>query len=307
MTNIRSRSLLVLAALALGAAAAGCGGASAPMSSPAVYASSGGGESATASAPAAPVTVGSAPSVDSTGAGGDNGGAGASSEPHPSTRPGLATEWGESRYHPMTYESFARANPSNPFATATIRYNDAHGAMAQAAYRAATAPSTYVGMYGGAVHISIRDENGNMLPGQVVGDALYVIGTHGQRYSIVIQNQSPARFEAVTTVDGLDVMNGQPGTISNPGYILRPYATLVIDGFRQNQSNVAAFRFGTVADSYAAQTGSARNVGVIGVALFAEAGAVLAPPPSSEIQLRETANPFPGQFAPPPARRYYGP
>ncbi len=67
---------------------------------------------------------------------------------------------------------------------------------------------------------------------------------------------------------------------------------------------MATFRFGSVGDSYAAQQGDARNVGVIGVALFAERGAVV-DLEQNEVELRERANPFPNGFAPPPARRYY--
>jgi hypothetical protein len=74
-----------------------------------------------------------------------------------------------------------------------------------------------------------------------------------------------------------------------------------IDGFRQSVDTVAAFRFGSVRGSYAAQkTGDARNVGVIGVAIFNERGTNPVPWSSDEAQKRRDANPFPGQFATPP-------
>jgi hypothetical protein len=125
------------------------------------------------------------------------------------------------------------------------------------------------------------------------------VGRAGERYSIVLSNRTDRRFEAVATVDGLDVINGQPGTLSNRGYLLEPHATLAIDGFRQSDDTVAAFRFGKVVDSYAAQTGSARDVGVIGVAFFAERGDTAR---EDEARLRETATPFPGdgRYARPP-------
>ena len=75
----------------------------------------------------------------------------------------------------------------------------------------------------------------------------------------------------------------------------------VLDGFRQSTDTVAAFRFGSVRDSYAGKkTGDTRNVGVIGVALFSERGA---PPPvwtREEIERRHEADPFPSRFATPP-------
>ena len=78
-----------------------------------------------------------------------------------------------------------------------------------------------------------------------------------------------------------------------------PWASLEIDGFRKSEDEVAAFRFAKVRDSYAAQRGDARNVGVIGVAFFAERGDDWS---SSEVWRRETASPFPNdpRFAPPP-------
>ena len=75
-----------------------------------------------------------------------------------------------------------------------------------------------------------------------------------------------------------------------------------IDGFRQSMDEVAAFRFGSVRGSYAGQKGNDRNVGVIGVAVFAERGATQ-PWTEREIGRRETADPFPGRFAAPPVAR----
>ena len=85
-----------------------------------------------------------------------------------------------------------------------------------------------------------------------------------------------------------------------------PFSTLTIDGFRQSHDAVAAFRFASVADSYAAQTGSSRNVGVIGVAFFSESGDGFSPfgDEARELHVRDTASPFPTdpRFAPPPRR-----
>jgi hypothetical protein len=155
---------------------------------------------------------------------------------------------------------------------------------------------------GGAVTISVRDANGSPLEAVHVGDRTFVVGQAGQRYSIVLENHTSHRFEAVGTVDGLDVINGKPGTFDNRGYVLLPFATLEIEGFRTSTAQVAAFRFAAVADSYAAQSGSARNVGVIGLAFFSERGDSFVP--ESEVRLRESASPSPAdpRFAQPPRR-----
>ena len=73
---------------------------------------------------------------------------------------------------------------------------------------------------------------------------------------------------------------------------IRPHDVLVIDGFRTSDANVAAFRFGRVADSYAAQSSGDRNVGVVGMAIFSERGAVWT---RGELDTRDTANPFPSR------------
>jgi hypothetical protein len=118
----------------------------------------------------------------------------------------------------------------------------------------------------------------------------------------VLKNYGKQRLEAVLSVDGLDVLDGKPAGYGKRGYIIEAGATLRVDGFRQSLSNVAAFRFGAVADSYAARKhGDTRNVGVIGVALFHEYGSQPFVQ-DKEIQQRQQADPFPGnrEFATPP-------
>jgi hypothetical protein len=98
----------------------------------------------------------------------------------------------------------------------------------------------------------------------------YILGHLGRRYSLRIRNRSHRRVEAVVTVDGRDVLDGKRGSWSKRGYLIPAYGSVEIDGWRISQKQVAAFRFSTVSNSYAARTGKARNVGVIGVALFPE-------------------------------------
>ena len=220
--------------------------------------------------------------------------------PAPSTRPGLGTEFGEARVSRVHDVTFVR-DGGRPFAIASLNYNDRKGVDALAA-SARTESSRSVGVGSGAITISVRDASGSPLEAVKSGDRTLVVGQAGQRYSIVLTNNTSHRFEAVGTVDGLDVINGKPGTFDNRGYVLLPFATLEIEGFRTSTAQVAAFRFAAVADSYAAQTGSARNVGVIGMAFFSERGDTFIP--ESETRLRDTASPFPAdpRFSAPPRR-----
>lgn len=99
----------------------------------------------------------------------------------------------------------------------------------------------------------------------------HVLAHAGDRYVLRIHNRTSRRIEAVVSVDGRDVIDGQPADFAaKRGYLVPPYGHVDIDGWRVSQGEAAAFRFGAVSESYAAKTGSARNVGVIGVAVFPE-------------------------------------
>lgn len=214
-----------------------------------------------------------------------------------SLRPGLATHWGEDRYSAVRTTAFERGS-DRPFDVAAIHYNDARLAAMQAQREG----FRWLSVHRDGIRISLRGESGEVLPGFTSGGQAFVIGRPGERYSIALENHTSARIEAVLTVDGLDVINGQPGSTENRGYLVRPHGSIVVDGFRRSTSTVAAFRFGGVEGSYADERGSARNVGVIGVALFAERGADL-DLDENEVELRRSADPFPGGFAPPPPDR----
>ncbi len=212
-------------------------------------------------------------------------------------RPGLGTTWGEQVSAPISFSPFVRAG-SQPWAEAVLHYNDAPGLAAHASYLGAAPQPLEVFAGDGAISIALTDEAGRTLRGYEAGGRAIVVGNDGDRYRIVVRNGTTARFEVVASVDGLDVIDGNPADPNRRGYIIDPHGVLVIDGFRTSDSSVAAFRFGKVADSYAAQTSGDRNVGVVGFAIFAERGAVWSP---AELQRRDTANPFPQRgYAVPP-------
>jgi hypothetical protein len=98
----------------------------------------------------------------------------------------------------------------------------------------------------------------------------FVLGQKGKRYTLRIHNRTSRRVEAVVSVDGRDVVDGKLGHFRKRGYLVSAWGYVDIDGWRLSQNKVAAFRFSSVANSYAAKMGSARNVGVIGVAIFPE-------------------------------------
>jgi hypothetical protein len=118
--------------------------------------------------------------------------------------------------------------------------------------------------------VQILRDNGDSLPTFASHGRFYVEGNVGERYLIRITNPTANRVEAVISVDGLDVIDGETADTKKRGYIVPPYGETRIEGFRTSLADVATFRFSSVDGSYAGQQGKARNVGVIAVALFEE-------------------------------------
>jgi hypothetical protein len=221
-------------------------------------------------------------------------------------RPGLGTAWGETRRSEVQAVDFERDEPGRPAAVATLHYDDHDGVRALVAAGAGGWPpgpsaSGGVAVMEGAVRVRLLGARGWPLPHVQQGDRGFVEGTRGERYTIEIANLGDARLEAVATVDGRDVMDGGRGSLDKRGYVVGPRATITIDGFRRSMDDVAAFRFGEVADSYAARTGDDASVGVIAVALFAERGwRTVDRGRAREAERRLRADPYPGRFAAPP-------
>ncbi len=145
----------------------------------------------------------------------------------------------------------------------------------------------------GSSSFELVDEAGRVLPTYSHRGRTYVLGTVGQRYLVRVRNGSPRRVEVVVSVDGRDVLDGGPAEWRKRGYLVDASATVTIDGFRLSQDAVAAVRFGTVPRSYAALQGDARDVGVVGVAVFREREMLRARP--------LTAAPLRSEQAPPPS------
>jgi hypothetical protein len=224
----------------------------------------------------------------------------------PQQRPGLATSFGERRFSRVTTAPFVRADRESPFALAKLFYNDPEGIASMSDTTGGHREHMRrfpVG--GGHVELGLRDESGRFLTGFETGGSNFVTGMSGQRYTIFLKNHSPGRIEVVVSVDGLDVIDGKAASFQKRGYLIDPFGDLEIDGFRTSNNEVAAFRFGSVSESYAARKhGNTRNVGVIGVALFHERGDNPrfwgTPVSGDEARRRTGADPFPQQFASPP-------
>jgi hypothetical protein len=151
-------------------------------------------------------------------------------------------------------------------------FASAIGGCASAADRGPTGPAhAALAPAAQLVTLSLEDESGAPLPSWFHFGSVFVEGAQGQAYAIRLTNNTAERVEAVVTVDGRDVISGQLGNYKKQrGYVLDPYATIRIDGFRQSLQQVATFRFSGLQDSYTARQGTPQHAGVIGMALFRE-------------------------------------
>jgi hypothetical protein len=216
-------------------------------------------------------------------------------------RPGLGTSYGEQHFSQVTTAPFVRGS-TQPDVLLSLWYNDESGIrQAQGGYgrldqvsQSSTTDGTFV--------VSVVDEHGYTMTGAQVGNKQYVVGQPGQRYKLRVQNNSAYRFEVVASVDGLDVIDGDSASFAKRGYIVDPWSSITIDGWRTSEDSIAAFRFSSMEESYADRKGQGRNIGVVGFAFFHERGGV----PWQELHRRDSADPFPSRFAePPPPRRWH--
>jgi hypothetical protein len=123
----------------------------------------------------------------------------------------------------------------------------------------------------------------------------YVIGKPGNEYTIRVRNSGNGRVLAVMSVDGINVITGTTASPQQSGYVLAPFESADIGGWRKSMSRTAAFYFTALPDSYAARTGRPDNVGVIGVAVYRERTLPIA---REEMRQRGTAR---AESAPAPA------
>ena len=134
------------------------------------------------------------------------------------------------------------------------------------------------------VDVDIVDrDTGERLPEYRHRGQDWVPGIPGHRYSVRMTNTTGERVLVVLSVDGVNAVTGETASPSQAGYVLAPWQSTEIAGWRKSLDDVAEFLFTDVPDSYAARTGRPADVGVIGIAVFREA------PPAPPIVLQGEA------------------
>ncbi len=104
-------------------------------------------------------------------------------------------------------------------------------------------------------------------------DRRYVQAFRGRHYALQVHNRTGRRVAVLITVDGLNVVNGERSSLSRsePMYVLDPYETATIRGWRTSLQQVRQFVFVNEERSYAERTGQANgDMGWIRVLSFDE-------------------------------------
>jgi hypothetical protein len=121
----------------------------------------------------------------------------------------------------------------------------------------------------GPAHVSLDVVvNGSILPTTHDRGKEFVFPHVGQEYDVCVANRWSAPLLAVVTVDGLSVMNGEPGGFQSSGYIIKPFSEVLIPGWTLNNKHVAKFAFLRKEQSYAQLTHRPNDIGVIACAMF---------------------------------------
>lgn len=152
------------------------------------------------------------------------------------------------------------------------------------------------------VQMSVVDrDSGQWLPEYRHRGRDWIAGTPGHRYGVRLTNTTGERVLVVLSVDGVNAVTGETAAPSQAGYVLDPWESAEIDGWRKSLDDVAQFVFTDLPDSYAARTGRPFDVGVIGIAVFREAHPIAvydAPAPEAGNAARKAAAPAAEAAAP---------
>lgn len=197
----------------------------------------------------------------------------------------LGTKWGDDLSSYVTQVDLKRLS-SSPIDETQIRY-----ASKQFSGRGINS----ISLASGKISFSVVDDRGRILPLYRDGQNYYLSANDGQSYQLRYSNTSNQTFEIVASVDGLDVLDGSRASRSKSGYVLRPYSSFAIEGFRKSHSSVASFTFSKPQNSYAANSasGSIQNTGVIGTVVYELKAPKYYPPKKTNDGYAPAPNAFP--------------
>lgn len=172
----------------------------------------------------------------------------------------LGTKWGDDVSSYVQQVNLKRLS-NHPIDETQVRY---------AAKQFSGRSINSISLAAGKISFSVLDDRGQHLALYREGKNYFLSGNDGQSYQLHYRNSSAQTFEVVASVDGLDVLDGRQASRQKSGYVLRPYSSISIEGFRKSHASVASFTFSSPQQSYAANSaqGSIKNTGIIGTVIY---------------------------------------
>ncbi len=134
------------------------------------------------------------------------------------------------------------------------------------AYERLQAPGTLVG-----VSVALDGRDAPLYPSPDGSSRLYLEARAGSRYAVSLVNRTAERLGVVLTVDGLNAVSGERDSGAGRMYVLDPWRSVEVQGWRSSLSDVRRFTFVDERRSYAARSGKANEkMGWIEVAVYRE-------------------------------------
>lgn len=124
-----------------------------------------------------------------------------------------------------------------------------------------------------AVTVKVQGRNTTLYQASNRPDRWYLEAREGGKYEVAVRNTTGQRIAFVIAVDGLNAINGLRSHMGadEPMYVLDPWQSTTVKGWRKDLGNVSRFVFVDEARSYAARTDQANgDLGWIRVAAFNE-------------------------------------
>jgi hypothetical protein len=123
------------------------------------------------------------------------------------------------------------------------------------------------------VQIEVEGRDVPLYPGPSWDGRRYFEASHGREYSVALRNVTGQRVAVLVAVDGLNVISGKRSSLGGGEsmYVLDPYGSTTIRGWRTSLDDVRRFVFVDEERSYATRSGQANgDLGWIRVVAFRE-------------------------------------
>jgi hypothetical protein len=138
-----------------------------------------------------------------------------------------------------------------------------------------------------AVSLELDGRKASLYPAPDGSGRYYVEAREGRRYSVALSNRTGERVGVVLTVDGLNAISGARDEGRGRMYVLDPWQSSTVQGWRTSLQEVRQFTFVDERASYAARSGKANEkMGWIEIAAYRERRAFVGLAPKGERRSR---------------------